>query len=158
MAYDSGVECDRRDFLKPVEEHAKEFFSQDNRVSFLDRDKVITDSYIELCKQEIELHKAKGLEYQGAEYSDDYSALQRVAKIKQMYPKFDWTTASGTAWSNLLKQFDAAFDMMAQHRTGKLEGVASRLLDVSAYCKITGILWNKESRDVVGTVPSKEQR
>jgi hypothetical protein len=46
----------------------------------------------------------------------------------------------------MLKQFDAAMSMLAEGREGQVENVATRLADVSVYCKIITLL-HEQGRD-----------
>lgn len=65
--------------------------------------------------------------------------FERVAKIMQLYPEFPWDTPYGVATVYMLKQFDA---FMWQQRTGfapKVEGVESRLGDITVYSQLIAI-------------------
>ena len=85
----------------------------------------------------IELHSEKNHDY--AMGGPPLGNFERVSQIMQLYPEFPWATPYGVATCYMLKQLDA---YMWQQRTGfkpKVEGVDSRLSDVTVYSQIIAL-------------------
>ena len=82
----------------------------------------------------MKLHSDKNHDY--AMGGPPLGNFDRVSQIMRMYPDFPWATPYGVATCYMLKQLDA---YMWQQRTGfqpKVEGVESRLSDVTVYSQI----------------------
>ena len=85
----------------------------------------------------IKLHSDKNHDY--AMGGPPLGNFERVAQIMCLYPTFPWSTPYGVATCYMLKQLDA---FMWQQRTGfkpKVEGVESRLSDVTVYSQIIAL-------------------
>ncbi len=99
--------------------------------------------YLELTEQELELHSLKNHDY--ARGGDPLGNFKRVSAIKKLYSGIDWSTATATAIDFMLKQFDAALWMLAQHFEGEVENIDARLHDSHIYLKIARILHGEET-------------
>ncbi len=97
--------------------------------------------FYELLKAEGELHNRKNKDYAGK--GDKMGNFNRTAAILALYPGFPLDKNYGVAMHWMLKQFDAAMNLMAEQREGEVEGVADRLGDVSVYAKLIRIMYEE---------------
>lgn len=97
--------------------------------------------FFELTRAEEELHSRKNKDYAGT--GDPMGNFNRAAAILKLYPTFPADTNYGVAMIYMLKQFDAAMNLMAERREGQVEGVAERLGDISVYTKLVRIMYEE---------------
>ena len=112
--------------------------------------------FYELTEGENDLHNRKNKDYAGK--GDKMGNFNRVAAILSLYPGFPLNKNYGVAMHWLLKQFDAAMNLMAENREGEIEGVCSRLGDVSVYAKIVQIMYEESRQGVQLTDASSPAR
>lgn len=100
--------------------------------------------FIPALLEEMKLHSDKNHDY--ASGGNSLGNFQRVAKIKSLYPGFPDNSPAGVALTYMLKQLDATMWGMAKGIEHKVEGLESRLRDISVYANLVNILL-KEPKD-----------
>lgn len=91
--------------------------------------------FIPLMVQLMELHSKKNHDYAGG--GDPLGNFNRVAMILQLYQgKFPYDSAQGVAMIYMLKQLDAVLWMLSQGTVAQVEGLDSRLADISVYASL----------------------
>ena len=101
-------------------------------------------AFNDMCIDEMELHSRKNHDY--ARGGDPLGNFNRVSEFFQMYPGLTLSDPAVVALVYAMKQVDACLWMMAGEYEGPIEGVASRLGDVSVYAKLAIIL-HKQTLD-----------
>jgi len=93
--------------------------------------------FIPLCFEEMQLHSDKNYDY--AHGDDPLGNFKRVSKIL----KFSGINLLPytVAWVYMMKQVDAVGRMIGTGYTGQVEGVKSRLMDISVYAKLIWLLY-----------------
>ena len=94
--------------------------------------------FLELTKDELELHAAKNKDY--AQGGDTLGNFKRVASILNNYPNLDLSKPEIVGIIYMLKQLDAALWMLSQGYEGEVEDVDTRLRDVHVYGKLVRLL------------------
>lgn len=93
--------------------------------------------FIPLCLEEMELHSQKNADY--ARGGDPLGNFKRVSEVLSLWglnvPPYM------VALIYMMKQVDAIGNMLGQYYEGEVEGIKSRLLDISVYAKLIGILY-----------------
>ena len=101
--------------------------------------------FVSIGLNEISLHSRKNHDYAGG--GRPLGNFERAAAILKLYPNFPYDTPEGWAVLHLLKQLDAVMWGMSQRIRHKVEGLESRLGDISVYAKIIQcILRERESK------------
>ena len=99
--------------------------------------------FYELTRQEEELHSKKNRDYANSEGGDDplrnFRSVGLIAK-KLVTPGNEDVKI---AIIYLLKQLDAAINLLSENREGGVEGIAERLGDVGVYAKLARILYEE---------------
>ena len=98
--------------------------------------------FIPLALEELAVHSAKNKDY--AQGGDPLGNFKRVSVILSNYPGLDITKPAIVALIYTLKQLDATLWMLAKGYGGEIEGIESRLSDVSVYVKLALILWKEK--------------
>ena len=95
--------------------------------------------FIPLCLEEMELHSQKNADY--ARGGDSLGNFKRVSKTLSLWgidcPPYV------VALIYMMKQVDAVGWMLGQNYEGQVEGIKSRLQDISVYAKLIGILYKE---------------
>ncbi len=102
--------------------------------------------FIPLALSEIELHSDKNHDY--AKGGSPLGNFERSAAILKLYPGFPYDTPEGWALLNLLKQLDAVLWGLTQRIEHKVEGLESRLGDVSVYAKIVRCMIQRKRESI----------
>ena len=96
--------------------------------------------FIELVMEEIVLHSAKNSDY--ARYGE---ALGNFHRVSEMFRTMGiHTTPAQVAFTYMMKQLDAAGQMIVYDYEGQSEGLKGRLQDISVYAKLIQILKEEE--------------
>jgi hypothetical protein len=106
--------------------------------------------FLELTKQELELHSAKNRDY--AQGGDPLGNFKRVAGILGQYPGLNLSNPTVVAIVYMLKQLDAVLWAMSQGYEGQVESLDDRMQDIHIYMKLARILWKdltERQEDVV---------
>jgi hypothetical protein len=90
--------------------------------------------FLPITLQEIELHSMKNHDY--AKGGSPLGNFQRVAAILALYPNLDLADQRIIALVYAMKQLDAVLWGLNQNIKHKVEGMNSRLQDISVYAKI----------------------
>ena len=90
--------------------------------------------FIPLALEEIRLHSDKNHDY--ASGGPPLGNFERAAAILKLYPDFPYDTPEGWAMLHVIKQLDAVLWGLSRRITHKVEGLESRLGDISVYAKI----------------------
>lgn len=101
------------------------------------------DKFNKLCQEEIELHDRKNNDY--ARGGDPLGNFKRVSRMLK-----EWGITLppyAVAWVYLMKQIDAAGNMIGQDYNGEVEGIKGRLQDISVYAKLALILYEDDHPD-----------
>jgi len=96
--------------------------------------------YEQLTAQELDLYKAKNRDYTGNQ-GDTYGNFNRVSAILKLWGFDIPPNVVGLIY--MLKQLDAAGNMMGNNYEGKVENIDARLTDVHVYAKIIRLLGDK---------------
>ena len=108
-------------------------------------EKLVTDSlredfpyghpkFIPTTVRELQLHSDKNHDY--AAGGSPLGNFERVSAILSMYPNLDLGDERVVALVYMMKQVDAVMWSLNQGHTAKVEGLSSRLQDISVYAKI----------------------
>lgn len=119
----------------------------------------------QMCIGEMELHSRKNHDY--ARGGEPMGNFHRVANLLSMYPGLRLGDPAVVALVYAMKQVDATLWMLSNDYDGAVEGIASRLGDVSVYAKLAIILYKEEQEqreidvieaaDELGNVPVVEE-
>jgi len=93
--------------------------------------------YEQLTQQELDLYRAKNKDYTGSK-GDPYGNFNRVSSILKLWGFDISPRVVGLIY--MLKQLDAAGNMMGQKYEGDVENIDTRLTDVHVYAKIIRLL------------------
>jgi len=106
-------------------------------------DPAILEAFLRLIK----LHSDKNHDYagpvDGATTPDPLGNFNRGAAIMALYPGLDPAKPAHYAAILMLKQLDAVLNFLATQHEARVEGIASRLDDVSVYAQIIARLVDK---------------
>jgi hypothetical protein len=91
-------------------------------------------SFLPITVREIELHSAKNHDY--AKGGSPLGNFERVSAILALYPKLQLSDMRVVALVYALKQLDAVLWGLNSDIQHKVEGLNSRLQDISVYSKI----------------------
>ena len=94
--------------------------------------------FVKMCVGEMQLHNDKNHDY--AAGGSPVGNFERVAKILSLYPNLKIDDPAVVALMYMLKQLDAYLWIKSNGHKVKVEGIESRLGDVSVYGKIISIL------------------
>lgn len=94
--------------------------------------------FVSLTIKELVLHSDKSHDY--ASGGDPLGNFKRVAAILAQYPDLDMADPRVVALVYTMKQLDAVLWGLNSQITQKVEGLASRLQDISVYAKIVACL------------------
>ncbi len=100
--------------------------------------------FINLTMEEMQLHSDKNHDY--AAGGDALGNFKRVATILGLYDGLKLDQDIVVALVYAMKQIDAVFWTLAKNNKTKVEGIESRLQDISVYAKIA-ILLNREREE-----------
>lgn len=92
--------------------------------------------FVELVAEEVALHSAKNRDY--AREGEALGNFHRVADMLKVAPHY-------VALVYMLKQVDAATQMLSYDYEGETEGLEGRLQDIAVYAKLIQILKEEES-------------
>lgn len=95
-------------------------------------------NFLDITMREIRLHDDKSHDY--ASGGDPLGNFKRVAAILAQYPDLDMADPRVVALVYTMKQLDAVLWGLNSQITQKVEGLASRLQDISVYAKIVACL------------------
>jgi len=111
----------------------------------------------EILDEMRDLYSKKNVDYAQGGQEGAHGNFIRVGKIKEMYPKFNWSSPFGVGMSYYLKQFDAVMHMYEQGKGSVVgEGIAERLMDMAVYASIMIILL-QETEALVPSAPKVEE-
>ncbi len=95
--------------------------------------------FIDKCIQEMDLHSRKN-----ADYAHDGDPLGNFKRVSQMWAAWGVDKpAHVVAFEYLMKQLDAVGNMIGNNYEGTVEGIVSKLRDISVYAKLTEILYEE---------------
>ena len=100
-------------------------------------------AFISMALAEVALHSDKNRDYTGVA-SDPLGNFHRVAALLARYPGLDLSKPSTNAIVQMLKQLDAALNMVARGYEGKVEGEAARWRDIAVFAKLIPVLREEE--------------
>ena len=90
-----------------------------------------------LCQQ-MKLHSEKNHDY--ARGGDSLGNFKRVATILALYPQLSLSKPEVVALVYCLKQLDAVAYMLSENYEGNVEGIGTRLNDVSVYATLMRVI------------------
>src|SRR5688572_23996875 len=91
-------------------------------------------SFLPLTVAELQLHSDKNHDY--AAGGSPLGNFERVGAILSMYPNLSLSDERVVALVYMMKQVDAVMWSLNQGHVAKVEGLSSRLQDISVYAKI----------------------
>ena len=94
--------------------------------------------FISLALDEMDLYSKKNHDY--ADNEKPFGNFERVSNILSLYPGLDLSDPIVVCMTYMEKQLDAVLDILAKKKQTKVEGLGSRLVDVSVYAKIARIM------------------
>jgi len=99
--------------------------------------------FYELLDEEAKLHSRKNRDYANSEKGED--PMRNFRSVGTIAKKLvtDKNEDVKVAILYLLKQLDAAINLISENREGDVEGVKDRLQDVSVYAKLAIILYEE---------------
>mgnify|MGYP001600787457 FL=1 len=100
--------------------------------------------FIPITLEEIKLHSDKNYDY--AHGGDPLGNFDRAAAILKLYPRFPYDTPIGWCLLHLVKQLDAVMWSLCKGFQQKVEGMESRLGDVSVYAKIARCILRRKGK------------
>ena len=103
------------------------------------------EDFIPLTIEEMELHSDKNHDY--AFGGNALGNFKRVSTILGLYDGLKLDKEVVVALVYMMKQLDAVFWMLAKGNTAKVEGLESRLKDISVYAKIAILILKEKSRE-----------
>lgn len=96
--------------------------------------------FIPLCLEEMELHSKKN-----ADYARGGNPLGNFVRVSEMLRRWGyWIHPHDVALIYMLKQVDAVGNMLGNDYEGRVEGIKSRLQDISVYAKLITILYEEK--------------
>jgi hypothetical protein len=109
-------------------------------------------SFIDITARELELHDRKNHDY--AKGGDPLGNFKRVASILAMYPGLELSDPRVVALVYAMKQVDAVLWGISQKIEHQVEGLDSRLQDISIYARIVQCM----NRDRPVAQPKRRRR